>query len=164
VTIDEIKATVTMQDVLDRYGFQVNRKGFMPCPFHNEKTASLKIYRNSFYCFGCGAGNSVIDFVMLMENCSFEDAIRKLGGDEPIKFSEKRRVAGIKRNQERLAKKRQTKENQYHNLQDEWIRLDLNLRDYKPNPEDDHLHPLFVEALQKIGYQGYLLDAADESW
>ena len=33
------------------------------CPFHEEHTPSLQAYEDgSFFCFGCGAGGSVIDF------------------------------------------------------------------------------------------------------
>ena len=80
MTIDEIKSTYTMRDILDQYGMKPNRSGFICCPFHGEKTASCKIYERSFYCFGCGEHGDVIDFVAKMDDCTFEDAFRKLGG------------------------------------------------------------------------------------
>ena len=50
------------------------------CPFHNEKTPSFNIYpeNNSFYCFGCGKGGGVLQFVMGVENLAFPDAVRWL--------------------------------------------------------------------------------------
>ena len=50
------------------------------CPFHNEKTPSFNIYpeNNSFYCFGCGKGGGVLQFVMNAENLAFLDAVRWL--------------------------------------------------------------------------------------
>ncbi len=50
------------------------------CPFHNEKTPSFNIYpeNNSFYCFGCGKGGGVYQFVMGVENLAFPDAVRWL--------------------------------------------------------------------------------------
>ena len=50
------------------------------CPFHSEKTPSCHIYSDtqSFYCFGCGAGGSVIQFIMLMEHLDFQESIRFL--------------------------------------------------------------------------------------
>ncbi len=77
---DTIKARVTMRQVVEFYGFSVGRAGFIQCPFHTEKTASLKLYddTNAFYCFGCGAHGSVIDFVMGIEHCGTADACRKL--------------------------------------------------------------------------------------
>lgn len=46
------------------------------CPFHKDQSPSLKIYvkTNSFYCFGCHARASPIDFVMLYQNCDFKTA------------------------------------------------------------------------------------------
>lgn len=50
------------------------------CPFHNEKTPSFNIYTesNSFYCFGCGAGGNVINFIMRIENLDYIDAVKFL--------------------------------------------------------------------------------------
>ncbi len=50
------------------------------CPFHGEKTPSFTVYpdNNSFYCFGCGAGGSMINFIMKIEHLSFSDAVRFL--------------------------------------------------------------------------------------
>ena len=50
------------------------------CPFHSEKTASCHIYADnqSFYCFGCGAGGSVITFTQLTENLDYMAAVRLL--------------------------------------------------------------------------------------
>lgn len=50
------------------------------CPFHSEKTPSCHIYGDtqSFYCFGCGAGGSVIQFIMLIEHLDFQESVRFL--------------------------------------------------------------------------------------
>lgn len=50
------------------------------CPFHEDKSPSLKIYskNNYFVCFGCGARGSAIDFVMKFNNCSFKEAVQFL--------------------------------------------------------------------------------------
>lgn len=75
-----IKKAYSMRDILGRYGLQPNRAGFICCPFHKEKTASMKIYQDSYYCFGCGAHGDVFDFVMAMENLSFRETFLDLGG------------------------------------------------------------------------------------
>lgn len=79
--IDDIKRDHPMPEVVRQYGIEINRSGFCRCPFHNERTASMKIYAQSFYCFGCGAGGDVIDFVRLYERCDFKTAFRMLGGE-----------------------------------------------------------------------------------
>lgn len=77
---EEITSRINMEDVFAEYGFTANRAGFITCPFHSEKTASLKMYANKqrFKCFGCGEGGSVIDFVMKMENLPFRGAVIKI--------------------------------------------------------------------------------------
>lgn len=51
------------------------------CPFHNEKTPSFHVSfeKQVYHCFGCGAGGSVVNFVMQAENLTFVDAIKFLG-------------------------------------------------------------------------------------
>jgi len=50
------------------------------CPFHNEKTPSFSVSpdRGFFYCFGCGAGGTVFNFVMRIEGLSFPEAVTSL--------------------------------------------------------------------------------------
>jgi hypothetical protein len=46
-------------------GRAVGRDGKALCPFHEERTPSLHAYEDparGFYCFGCRAGGSIIDF------------------------------------------------------------------------------------------------------
>ena len=79
-----IKDQVPTASVLSLYGYSLSRDGFMRCPFHaGDHTASLKVYdslpsfhRRGWFCFGCHAGGSVLDFVMLHDSCSFVNAVR----------------------------------------------------------------------------------------
>lgn len=50
------------------------------CPFHNEKSPSFFVNqeRQIYHCFGCGAGGSVVTFLMQYEKMPFLDAIKKL--------------------------------------------------------------------------------------
>ena len=80
MTVEEIKQQNTMRDVVTRYGIEVNRSGFCKCPFHNEKTASMKIYKDSFYCFGCHAGGDIFTFIQKIEGVDFKTAFESLGG------------------------------------------------------------------------------------
>jgi hypothetical protein len=56
--------------VLALTGRAPDRQGKVLCPFHQEKYASLQLYRDgSFYCFGCGRGGSIIDFAAALRGC-----------------------------------------------------------------------------------------------
>lgn len=81
MTKDEIKATYSMRDILDQYGIQPNRAGFVRCPFHQgDRDASLKVYDKDFHCFGCGAHGDIFDFIQQYENVGFPEAFQMLGG------------------------------------------------------------------------------------
>ena len=84
MTAEEIKQNVVFAEVVRSYGLRPNRSGFVCCPFHQDKTPSMKIYKDHFHCFGCGASGDVFSFVEKIEGCSFQEAFRKLGG-EPVK-------------------------------------------------------------------------------
>lgn len=93
MTKEEIKDRYSMKDILDRYGLhQPNRAGFICCPFHKEKTASMKIYQKDFNCFGCGANGDIFTFVMLMDGISFKEAFSELGGDYENSFSTRLKI------------------------------------------------------------------------
>ena len=78
---EKIKATYSMRDILARYGLHPNRSGFICCPFHKEKTASMKIYQDSYYCFGCGAHGDIFGFPECdIEDITFREAFFELGG------------------------------------------------------------------------------------
>lgn len=80
---DRINQAVTMREVCSMYGLQVDRGGFTRCPFHSEKTGSMKIYNGSkgWHCFGCHKGGDVIDFTEMFFGLHFKDAVRKLNTD-----------------------------------------------------------------------------------
>lgn len=58
-----------------------NSQGYAKCPFHDEKTASLKKYpNNKFYCYGCGAHGDVIDLLCKQRGISMKEAVGILAG------------------------------------------------------------------------------------
>src|SRR2546430_11140140 len=50
------------------------------CPFHQEKTPSFTVdpAKQVYYCFGCGAGGDVFDFLRGAEGLSFTEAAERL--------------------------------------------------------------------------------------
>jgi len=109
MTVEEIKEAVTMPELLSKYGIRVNRNGFCNCPFHNEKTASMKVYPKSAYCFGCGWGGDVIKFVQAYNRCDFKTAFYELGGhyentSEKEREQTRQRFKRERERRERIAK------------------------------------------------------------
>lgn len=88
-----VKAALTMEEVAQAYGFGLSRGGFIQCPFHEgDRHGSLKLYPEDrgWHCFGCGAGGSVIDFVMLLFDLPFKEAAAKLNTDFGLGLSSDR--------------------------------------------------------------------------
>ncbi len=50
------------------------------CPFHDERSPSFHVTpsRGMWYCFGCGEGGDVINFVQRVDHLSFAETIEKL--------------------------------------------------------------------------------------
>lgn len=91
MTVEEIKQTVSMKDVLGRYGIKINKNGMCCCPIHHEKHPSMKVFPDGYKCFACNSSGDVITFVQQMEGCSFKDAFLLLGGTYENHENETRR-------------------------------------------------------------------------
>ena len=105
----EIKRVIDMEDVLAWYGLTPNRAGFVSCPFHPDKSPSLKIYKGSggWHCFGCGAGSDIFDFVMNFEEVDFKDAYEIIVERAGLKEMESRQRNIKARSYARQFKKRE---------------------------------------------------------
>ena len=60
------------------------------CPLHGEKTPSFSVSpdKQMFYCFGCHAGGTVIQFIMQMERLSFVEAVKLLANRAGMELPE----------------------------------------------------------------------------
>lgn len=156
-----------MRLVAERYGFQPNRAGFICCPFHGEKTPSMKLYdgdKDGFHCFGCGVGGTVIDFVMKLFDLPFQAACKRLNddfglglSDEPPSEETRSRVLQMRREREEaelaeLARfKRLAREFRF------WRWCKDNLQ--PALIEDDVvIHPLYAEAVKRVNWLEWKLD------
>lgn len=79
IDYNRIKQTVPPIEAAQRYG--TVKHGFMCCPFHADRTPSLKLYGDHFHCFGCGAHGDVIDLTAGLLGCSKAEAARRLEAD-----------------------------------------------------------------------------------
>lgn len=80
--VEAVRQRSDIVDIVSEY-VQLRRSGRSYvglCPFHNERSPSFSVSvdRQMYYCFGCGAGGTVIGFVMDIEGLPFQDAIVRL--------------------------------------------------------------------------------------
>lgn len=172
---NEIKSRVSMPEMMWRYGFELDRSGFCKCPLHSEKSGSFKAYPGSrgFYCFGCGAHGSVIDFVMQYFRLTFQDAIAKINTDfslglpigERISLRQRREMEHRQRERQeernREQRERERLEGEYWAAFDVWKKYDTNKREYAQKSPSEDFNPLYIEAIKNIDYASYLLDTAE---
>ncbi len=172
---NEITNRIDTIEVFEYYGLQPNRKGFICCPFHNEKTPSFKVYKGNggYHCFGCGEHGSVIDFVMRYFDLSFKEAIKKLNDDFNLglptgeKLGRRKQLDMAKRSF-KARQEREKKKAEYNQLKnnreialDEWVKLDKQKTKYKPKTQIEDLHPLFIEAIINLPHAEYRLECAE---
>ena len=105
--VSEIVSANDIVDIVSAY-VRLKRSGssFMGCcPFHREKTPSFHVSADKqlYHCFGCGAGGSVIQFIMNAEGLDFPDALRFLADRAGIRLPED----GGGANEERHSRKQQ---------------------------------------------------------
>lgn len=90
--IDRVLAATDIADLIGRH-VKLRRMGSAfcgLCPFHAEKTPSFYVTpsRGTFHCFGCGAGGSVLRFVMDHDGLTFRDALKRLADAAGIRVPE----------------------------------------------------------------------------
>ena len=84
--LDELRQRSDIVQVVSGY-VQLKRNGrkyWGLCPLHGEKTASFSVdaEQQLYYCFGCKAGGSVIQFIMDVERMDFQEAVRFLADQQ----------------------------------------------------------------------------------
>lgn len=91
-TIQQVLSATDIVDLVGRY-VKLRRVGSTfrgLCPFHTEKTPSFYVTpsRNTYHCFGCGAGGSAIRFVMEHDGLTFVEAVKRLADAAGIRIEE----------------------------------------------------------------------------
>nr|HID59789.1 DNA primase [Desulfobacterales bacterium] len=80
--ISDVQRSTNIVHIISEYVSlkKVGRNYVGLCPFHSEKTPSFTVNEEKqiFYCFGCGVGGNVFNFLMRYNNVSFPEAVRYL--------------------------------------------------------------------------------------
>ena len=157
---DTVKQSVTARQAAEMYGLKIRRNNMVSCPFHNDRTPSMKV-DNRFHCFGCGADGDVIDFVSRIFGISSLEAAQKIASDFGISYDVKSAVTKPKKIICRKTDAQiyaEAEQRCFRVLSDYYHLLKKWEIDYAPNIDDETCHPLFVEALQRKTHLEYLLD------
>ena len=91
-TVRHILDTANIVDVVSDF-VSLKRRGANYvglCPFHNERTPSFSVSpaRGICKCFSCGKGGSPVNFIMELEQMSFNEALRYLANKYHIEIKE----------------------------------------------------------------------------
>ena len=102
VDIAALKARHSLGDAVEAAGVRLRGRGRVRqgvCPFHDEAEASFTVYADTekFYCFGCGEGGDVLDFIQRVEGLTLPEAIRRLDGSPGLAPRAAIRPAGARR-------------------------------------------------------------------
>ena len=160
-TAEAIKRLVDMREVVEHYGFYPNRGGYISCPFHKEKTASLKVYCSSdnhsgWHCFGCGRGGSVIDFVMQLFDINYQQAVIRINQDFNLGLTKEKVSRAALSKAARMARQERREEELRESEWWEAVRMMWYFKDviniFPPviSGETIWIHPFYAEAAKSL--------------
>ena len=156
---ESVKAAVTVRQAAKHYGLEVNRGNMICCPFHDDRTPSMKLNEDYFYCFGCGATGDVIDLVARLFNLSSYDAAKMLAYDFGIDPDKPPAAAALRKPQYPLTKASQKEALRCQRVLCDYLHLLERWKvQYAPKTPEDTVDDRFVEACQMLDYIEYLAD------
>lgn len=153
------KGNVTARQAAEAYGLKVGRTGMACCPFHSDKSPSMKLDER-YYCFGCGVTGDAVDLTAKLFGIGLKDAAIKLANDFGIRYDSKQKPSIRHKIREPTPEQKIRQEENYcfQVLSDYFYLLRDWEKRYAPQQPEDEWHPLFAESLQRKSYIEYLLD------
>ena len=145
---EKVRASITMTQVAELYGIDT-RRSMINCIFHDDKTPSMKLYDDHYYCFGCGAYGDAVSFAAQVTGLSQYEAAKQLCSAFGIVHNSNEPFIKpmIQREQETKAFRILS---DYCKMLREWHEK------YKPTRPNSGPHPLFIESLNNQGeYENY---------
>lgn len=156
---ETVKNSVTVKQAAEYYGCKVNRGDMICCPFHDDQHPSMKLNRDYFYCFGCGATGDVIDFVARLFGLSSYEAAKKLAYDFGIDPDTPPAAMALKKPYP-LARAFRNDEMYCQRVLCDYLHLLERWKiEYAPQLPEDDPDDRFEEACHMIEYVDHLLDA-----
>ena len=153
-----VKAAVTVRQAAEHYRLQVSRNGMTCCHFHDDRHPSMKLNRDYFYCFSCGATGDVIDFVARLFGLSSYEAAKKLAYDFGIDPDKPPAAMALKKPYP-LARAFRNDEMRCQRVLCDYLHLLERWKvEYAPQMPEDNPDDRFVEACHMIEHVDHLLD------
>ena len=156
---ESVKAAATVRQAAEHYGLKIGQGNMVCCPFHADRTPSMKLNEDYFYCFGCGTSGDVIDLVAKLFNLSSYDAAKKLAYDFGIDPDKPPAAAALRKPKYPLAKAFQNETLHCQRILCDYLHLLEHWKvQYAPETPEDTLGDRFVEACQMLDYIEDLAD------
>lgn len=151
---ETVKAAVTPRMAAERYGLPIQQGGMVCCPFHADRTPSMKLNEDYFYCFGCGATGDVIDLAARLFDLSKYEAVQKLAADFGISGEKPSVLAKLKRGKTQAEAERHC----FRVLRDYFGILQDWKEHCAPQSPENPIDPRYAEACHMLERIGNMLD------
>ena len=173
-----IKERVTTLDMMAHAGIQADRRGMAVCPFHGDRDASLKVYRDprrGWHCYGCHAGGDVIDFAMRLYGVGFREAVSRINEEfalglpigEPMTGAQRRamreEIERAKQARQALQRREHEAENAYWSAYDAWLSNERVMQENAPSGLSEP-NAAYCEAIIRRDELEEALKDAEERW
>ena len=164
----EVKQRLNIRQVVEFYGYKVNRNGQFICAFHNNKKQSASIKNDYFNCFVCGAGGDLITFTAKLHGLSNINACKKLVSDFGLNISTEPQTQVDKLKADRERAKRQAELKRQKEIENLIQHTGLVLASYHCYLwQGIQLYPYghirHIRALQELTQATYYLDCYDDN-
>lgn len=141
-----IRNAVNIISAAEHYGVSVKRSNFINCIFHNDKHPSMKLYKNHYHCFSCGAHGDVISFTAQLLGLSSYEAAQRLVTDFGIEIS----------TTQKTKIKKYLSVYEARTLLREYISILEEMRDrYRPTSPKEEWHPIFCDSVRQLPIYEY---------
>ena len=165
---EDVKQQLNIRQVVEFYGFNVNRAGQFICPFHNDHKPSASIKKDYFNCFVCGAGGDLITFTAKLHGLSNINACKKLVSDFGLNISTEPQTQVDKLKADRERAKRQAELKRQKEIENLIQHTGLVLASYhcylwQGKQLYPYEHIRHIRALQELTQAQYYLDCYDEN-
>ena len=124
------------------------------CPFHADRTPSMKLNEDYFYCFGCGATGDVIDLVARLFHLPPAEAAKRLAEDFGVAEQKPSVLARLKRGKTQMEAERHS----FRVLRDYFGILQDWKEHCAPQLPEDPIDPRYAEACHMLDRIGNMLD------